>query len=264
MVFLTVALLLLSTGLKGSAFTLNTNEVQSVPDLENNGDVCKDCTQIFELLADLLSNPDIQTKMKSSIESVCDLLPGPAATVSICKQEVEKIFPMAISFITSLVKPADICKKIKLCHSGGKQTDYFMEEVLQVALTNINGEANTQCTFCIFIVKTLEASLPKDLTEDAVVQLLEQICQLLPPSYRNQCDIIIERFSKIVIEAILSYATPQAVCALLQVCKGQETLSADPCTVPTYRCRDVQTAVKCGNFFYCQRFDWKPLKSNSI
>lgn len=25
-----------------------------------NGDVCKDCTQIFELLADLLSNTDLQ------------------------------------------------------------------------------------------------------------------------------------------------------------------------------------------------------------
>lgn len=25
-----------------------------------NGDVCKDCTQIFELLIDLISNPDLQ------------------------------------------------------------------------------------------------------------------------------------------------------------------------------------------------------------
>lgn len=68
---------------------------------------------------------------------------------------------------------------------------------------------------------------------------------------------------------------------------------ADPCTLTTYRCRDVKTALKCGvskpllqwihpfsfqtlqyymrcishsvqTLFYCHKFAWKPLNYNTI
>lgn len=102
-----------------------------------------------------------------------------------------------------------------------------------------------QCSFCLLLVKTLESLLPKERTEvnhtgkhqpavtqathgraclpqGAVIDLLEEICQILPSSYRSQCQALVGKFSKKVLDAILSYATPQAICALLQMCKGQE------------------------------------------
>lgn len=56
----------------------------------------------------------------------------------------------------------------------------------------------------------------------AVIKLLEEICHILPPTYRDQCEAVIGKFSKSVLDAILSYATPQTICALIHLCKGQE------------------------------------------
>lgn len=37
------------------------------------------------------------------IEHVCDLLPGPATTAKFCKDEVEKLLPVALNFIVGFV-----------------------------------------------------------------------------------------------------------------------------------------------------------------
>lgn len=266
MALLKIAVLLFIC-LEGCALTsaFNVGGLQNLPEEKANGDVCQDCTQIFELLADLLSNADLQKKIMAGIESLCDHLPGQAG--KLCKDEVEKMLPMAINFMTAVVKPAEVCKIIGLCGSCDKQEKmlrYFVQEAYQYALTNANVQPETQCSFCIFLVKTLEDLLPKERTESAVIQLLEEICHILPPSYRNQCEAVVSKFGKSVMDAILSYATPQAICALIHLCKGQEAPPVDPCALMTYRCRDFKTALRCGTVFYCQKFAWKPLSDNTL
>ncbi|XP_023129424.2 prosaposin-like [Amphiprion ocellaris] len=260
--------LLVSIGLQGCVLTLtyDIDGLRSVPDDSKTGDVCKDCTQIFELLVDLLSNADLQKKIMGEIESLCDHLPGPAA-VKVCKDEVEKMLPVAINFMTVVVKPAEVCKIIGLCNSCDsreKMLRYFVQEALQSAVTSDNVQPTTQCSFCIFLVKTLEDLLPKERTEGAVIKLLEEICHILPSTYRDQCEAVIGKFSKTVLDAILSYATPQTICALIHLCKGQEAAFVDPCTLASYRCRDMKTALKCGTLFYCQKFAGKPLSYNTL
>ncbi|KAM4720307.1 surfactant protein Ba [Anableps anableps] len=256
--------LVLLVALQGYALaaTYDINRLQSLPD--ENGDICQDCTQIFTLLIDMLSNADLQKRIMGSIDALCALLPGAAA--KLCKDEVDKMLPLAITFVTGVAKPAEICKLIGLCGSGEereKMLRYFANEVLQAAVKSDNGEPATTCSFCIFFFKTLEELLPKERTEGAVIKLLEEICHILPATYRDQCEVIIDKYSKVVLDAILGYATPQAICALIHLCKRQEA-AVDPCTLTTYRCRDVSTALKCGTVFYCQKFAWKPLRYNTI
>lgn len=249
----------------GLTSTLNVGGLQNLPEEKVNGDVCQDCTQIFELLADLLSNADLQKKIMAGIESLCDHLPGQAG--KLCKDEVEKMLPMAINFMTAMVKPAEVCKVLGLCGSCDKQEEMLqslVQEAYQFVLANANVQPETQCSFCIFLVKTLEDLLPKERTESAVIQLLEEICHILPSSYRDQCEAVISKFGKSVMDAILRYATPQAICSLIHLCKGQEAPPVDPCTLTTYRCRDVNTAIRCGTVFYCQKFAWKPLSYNTL
>lgn len=62
------------------------------------------------------------------------------------------------------------------------------------------------------------------LLQEAVIKLLDEICHILPSTYRGQCEAIIGKFTKPVLEAIISYATPEAICALIHLCKGQEAL----------------------------------------
>lgn len=260
--------LLLFIYLEGSALAsaLNFDGLQDVPDAPGaNGDVCKDCTQIFQLLDDLLSNKDLQKKVMDGIEKICNHLPGAAA--KICKDEVEKMLPVAVNILTSVVKPEQICKIIGLCGSCDKQDKmlrYFVEEAFQVAMTSENVQPTTHCTFCIFLVKTLEDLLPKERTEGAVIELLEEICHILPSKFQSQCEAVVGMFTKTVLDAILSHATPQAICALIHMCKGQEAPLIDPCTLAAYRCRDMKTALRCGTMFYCQKFVWKSLTYDRI
>ncbi|KAK5852149.1 hypothetical protein PBY51_023644 [Eleginops maclovinus] len=255
--------LLLAVCLEGCALAsaFNVDAVQSVPDnLRATGDICQDCTQIFQLLADMMSNADFQKKIMDGIEHVCDLLPGPATTAKLCKEEVEKMLPVAINLLVGFMKPAEVCKVIGLCGSRDEQEkmlSVLVKEALQVAVTNENGKPKATCPICLLLIKTLEEMLPKDRTEDAVIKLLDEICHLLPSKFRHQCEDIIGKFSKSVLDAIVSAATPQAICALLQMCSGQEAPLVDPCTLATYRCSDMETAIKCGTVFYCQKFAWK-------
>ncbi|CAJ1070483.1 prosaposin [Xyrichtys novacula] len=198
------------------------------------------------------------------IDTMCDHLPGPPGTAKLCKDEVQKVLPVALNFITAVVKPADVCKTLGLCGSSDMQKILhgIVKEALQAA--EENATPSKQCSFCIFLIKTLEEMLPKKRTEDAVIKLLEEICQILPSIYRDQCVTVVSKFTKTVLDAILSYATPQAICALIRLCDGQEAPFVDPCTLTEHRCQDFKTALQCGTVFYCQKFAWKLRDSNMI
>lgn len=51
----------------------------------------------------------IQKKIMTGIESLCDYMPG--ATSKLCKEEVEKMLPLAINLITGLI--VSRCSSIK-------------------------------------------------------------------------------------------------------------------------------------------------------
>ncbi|XP_033832060.1 prosaposin-like [Periophthalmus magnuspinnatus] len=225
-----------------------------------NGNVCKDCTNIFELLADMLSSTELQKKIVDSVDGLCEHLPGPKITVKLCKEEVERMLSAAISFIGA-TKPAEMCKLLGLCQSCDKQLkmlNYFVNEALKAATASQN---KNLCSFCLFLMKTLEDLLPKQRTEAAVIHLLEDICHILPPLYQRQCQDVVGKFSKTIIDAILSYATPRSICELLHLCKGQEETLLDPCIMEEYRCRDFSNALRCGTLFYCQKFAWKSVNT---
>lgn len=243
------------------AIDVNGLQLDPIGSTENE-DICKDCTKIFELLGALLSSAELQKKIVDDVEGLCDLLPLPVSTEKFCKEEVEKMLPLAIKFISGLVKPAEMCKQLGLCLSSDRQEkmlSYFVKEALDAAVASENNSPKATCSFCLFLLKTVEDLLPKQRTEEAVIHLLEDICHLLPASRQKQCEDMVGRFTKVVLDAILSYATPHSICVLLRLCKSQEATPLDPCTVMTYRCRDFQTALRCGTLFYCQRFAWKPM-----
>lgn len=216
-------------------------------------------------------------------------------------------------------KPAEVCKILGLCSSCDKEQmlSYFAQEALQAAVTSDNVsiwslerhiagrkkkqkhcaellpfmclnqvKPSTECSFCTFLIKTLEGLLPKERTEvkhgytahknstslcctqtlksnqttqlrvitarvffffflnsapllqEAVVKLLEEICHILPASYRNQCETVIDKVSRTVLDAILAYATPQAICHLMHFCKGEESLLVGQFVLPCFYCSD--------------------------
>ncbi|XP_034048747.1 prosaposin [Thalassophryne amazonica] len=258
-----VSLLLVLLGCSAFA-SFNLEDLENpTDDLSETGDLCQDCTEIVKLIDDLLSNADFQKKVINDVDHLCDLLPPSVAKA--CKDEVEKILPLVMNVISQFLQPDEICKIIGLCGSTGENLlSPHLKEALKAVRRLEKVHATGQCTICIFLIKTLEDMLPKERTESALIELVQKICVILPEAYRNECETIIGKFGKTVLDEILHYASPRALCSLMHMCMTQEEPPLDLCMLKTYSCRDVKTALKCGTVFYCQKFVWTTRSYNSF
>ncbi|XP_062334319.1 prosaposin isoform X2 [Osmerus eperlanus] len=201
MAFFTITLLVFIAHQSSAlARVIDAEGNRNVWDNLTTGDTCQDCTQIFELLLDMFSNRDLQEKIKESLEELCERLPGPGAS-KICKNQIDKNLPMAIAFLTSTVKPGQVCNMLGLC---GTQSDISQQNLLishireamraAMIVSEVQSTQVLECTFCIYIVKTVERLLPKERTESAVIDLLGRVCGILPASVKDQCEGLIEKY----------------------------------------------------------------------
>lgn len=49
-----------------------------------------------------------------------------------------------------------------------------------------------------------------------------EVCDLLPESYKNQCDDFVAKYGKEIVEFLLSSAAPHTICTLLHLCLFEE------------------------------------------
>ncbi|KAJ7987194.1 hypothetical protein DPEC_G00336220 [Dallia pectoralis] len=202
-------------------------ETQHAWDKQKTGDSCQDCTQIVELLKDLLSNTAVQTEIRSELEKMCEVLPGPTAP-KLCQETVDKYFTLGISFLTNVVKPAEVCSMLGLCNpEAASQLIQLLtnhnQEGLMSSMKTMNVQFNPQCTFCVYLIKSLENMLPKVRTEIAVIDLVGKMCDILPQYFQKQCHNLIEKYGKILVDMLLTYTSPKAICTFIQVCVAMDT-----------------------------------------
>ncbi|XP_058645408.1 prosaposin isoform X2 [Onychostoma macrolepis] len=187
------------------------------------GDMCQDCTQIFELLKDLFSNGDFQAKLAASLEQVCDKLP--AQITQICHTEVEKMLPLAITFITSMMQPGDICTFLGMC--GGRDSAkirylLFNHMSKTVPVPTVKMETSIQCSVCTYIVSTLGYLFPRERTQSIITVLLESLCSEFPPLVQPQCSKMVEKYVQLLVDMLLNNTSPNFICTLLRLCEIRE------------------------------------------
>ncbi|XP_053337082.1 surfactant protein Bb isoform X2 [Clarias gariepinus] len=200
---------------------------------------CSDCTKIMELFSDMLSHPDTQHLIQGTLDDFCQRLP--IESVNDCMNFMEKYLPVFIQgFITFTAhKEGEICMVLGLCavqseHKTPELLNFGLQEAEFIQLqpstrTSHELQISPQCTFCLFLIKKLEDLLPKERTEESVVNLLEKICDHLPDHYKEQCNNFLEKYGKQIIDFLLTSATPHTICTLLHLCFGQDT----PALVPS-------------------------------
>uniref|UniRef100_A0A8C1AUT0 Surfactant protein Ba n=1 Tax=Cyprinus carpio carpio TaxID=630221 RepID=A0A8C1AUT0_CYPCA len=172
-----------------------TNDLMGADD-NMTGDMCQDCTQIFELLKDLFSNGDFQAKLAASLEQLCDELP--AQITKICHTEVEKMLPFAITFITSMMQPNDICTFLGLC--GGRDIDRIRD----------------------LLLNHMSKTLPVPTMKSIITVLLESLCREFPPLFQPQCNKMVEKYVQLLVDMLLNNTSPNFICTLLHLCEIQE------------------------------------------
>lgn len=193
-------------------------------------DACQDCIHIIELLKDLISDgqfqEDVQEKLKGLLEKLCDSLPGEIPKM--CREQVDKNLPLAITFISSIMNPGEVCAYLGLCDGQlrGQMKELIMNHMQKiVVLPDITVNSSIPCTLCTYLTDLLQCIIPK--TQTLLISLLGDACQILPPLVRGQCTILVKTYVKMLINFLLNFASPDQLCSVLRLCQNMEFPQTD-------------------------------------
>ncbi|XP_061672539.1 surfactant protein Bb isoform X2 [Syngnathoides biaculeatus] len=214
--------------------------------------ICSDCKQLIQLSANLIPSVDSKGRMYETLLALCQHLPDKQALE--CHSQVKIYLPKI------LLQPAADGEVDATCAAFGLCAVHIDEEVVALpdqdkeehvpALTNSNmkEQLNPACTLCVFIIKKLETLLPQNMTEGALMKLMDEVCDLLPKSYKNECDDFVEKYGVQIVEFLLSSAAPHTICTLLHVCLFGDSLASEAPAAPSDcdSCRTLAALSRLG------------------
>ncbi|KAM8866335.1 surfactant protein Bb isoform 1-T1 [Synchiropus picturatus] len=218
-VFLLIGSIFLSPG--DSRFIFNPAEQN----------ICAECRQILGMSPNLISSRDAKESVYEALQALCHYLPPP--DVSKCESNVKLFLPKLL--MQTHLKSEDTCATFGLCPAENKR------EVLEVPLEEITSlsqqssshqQYNPACSLCLFVIKKLETLLPQNMTEETLMKLMGEVCELIPASYKDQCDDFVDKYGVQIVEFLLSSAAPHTICTLLHICLFKDA-GAPEASVPS-------------------------------
>ncbi|XP_034452802.1 surfactant protein Bb [Hippoglossus hippoglossus] len=194
-------------------------------------DTCSECRQVVQLSANMISSRDTKETVYEGLHALCQRFPREQA--SQCDSQVKTYLPKVLHQTPGHLKPVETCVALGLCaahkeeellklphHAADKD---ISSSALGTAISSYE-QFNPACSLCLFVIKKLETLLPKNMTEEALMKLMGEVCDLLPESYKDQCDEFISKYGVEIVEFLLSSAAPQTICTLLHLCLFEEQL----------------------------------------
>ncbi|XP_053181610.1 surfactant protein Bb [Scomber japonicus] len=209
-----------------SRFIIDPLSVIKVKSLTSG--ICSECSQIIQLSTNMISSRDTKETVYEALHALCQHLPGEQA--SECDSQVKMYLPKILQQTPDQLKADETCMAFGLCAAHKE------EELLKLPHSAVDEDAsslstststhemfNPACTLCLFLIKKLETLLPKNMTEDALMKIMEEFCSLVPHSYKDQCDDFVDKYGVQIVEFLLSSAAPHTICTLLHICLFKET-----------------------------------------
>ncbi|XP_076003635.1 surfactant protein Bb [Genypterus blacodes] len=182
--------------------------------------VCAECSQIIEVSTNMISSKHTLEAIYESLHSLCRRLPSEQTAQ--CDSQVKTYLPKVLQHTAGDLNPDEACKFFGLCAVQSGQ-----EVKLTHQATAAEQQLNPTCTLCVYVIKKLETLLPKNMTEETLQKLMTEVCDLLPESYKEECDDFVEKYGAEIIEFLLSSAAPHSICALLHLCLFQEVTTKE-------------------------------------
>ncbi|XP_068518532.1 pulmonary surfactant-associated protein B [Anas acuta] len=243
-------------------------------------DMCADCQEVVTLLIRMANESATKVAVEGFLRRECSALPVPTM-VTPCQNLVHEYLALLGTHLEQHLKPSAICARLELCpgEPGG---------VLAVPPHLRAPSARPQvgdlpvpmplCWLCRNFISRLEASIPKEAAAAAVSRL----CRVLPVAVAGTCQCLAERYTVLVLEAVLGRLGPRLLCRLLLACHPEDDGCAPPapprppgdqedaalraghedpelspkpgpCALgPAYWCSSPEAARSCKALRYCQ------------
>ncbi|XP_068559383.1 surfactant protein Bb [Cebidichthys violaceus] len=193
-------------------------------------DMCSECSQVIQLSANMISSRDAKETVYETLHALCQRLPREQA--SECDSQVKVYLPKVLQQTPGHLKPGETCMVFGLCAAHKEEVLKLSHHATNTGVsgsklgsatgTHFSGQFNPACSLCLFVINKLETLLPKNMTEDALMKIMEEVCHLLPQSYKDQCDDFVDKYGTQIVEFLLSSAAPHTICVLLHVCLFKE------------------------------------------
>ncbi|KAG8512964.1 Pulmonary surfactant-associated protein B [Galemys pyrenaicus] len=208
--------------------------------LPSQDDLCQECETIIPLLIKMTKEVIFQDTMRQFLERECDNLPLKLLMPQ-CHRILDFYFPVVISYFQDHMNTKAICDHLGLCTPSipepGQEPelpdpllDKLVLPVQVGALQSWPGPHTLGlpeqrfpiplpfCWLCRTLIKRIQSVIPKGVLGVAVAQ----VCHVVPLVVGGICQCLAERYTVILLEALLGRVLPQVVCGLILRCSSED------------------------------------------
>ena len=94
----------------------------------------------------------------------------------------------------------------------------FLNGGLFFSFIEENVAAGPFCVACEFLVQYVDTELKNNATDAKIIEGMEKICGVAPPSLRKECVSLADTYGPYLIQLFVQYAQPKAVCQAISLC----------------------------------------------
>ncbi|XP_046516356.1 pulmonary surfactant-associated protein B isoform X3 [Equus quagga] len=170
-------------------------------------DLCQECEDIVRILTNMTKEAIFQDTMRKFLECECDVLPL-KLLVPQCRHMLDVYFPVVIDYFQSQINPRAICKYLGLCKLERPEPGLEPER-LNPLLDKL-------------VLPELPGEIPGPETLGVLAVAVAQVCHVVPLVVGGICQCLAERYTVILLDALLGRFVPQLVCGLVLRCSSED------------------------------------------
>jgi len=179
----------------------------------SQGYVCELCELVVKKVDDMLKDKSTEEEIKTQFDQFCKWCPKTAE----CKKFIDDYVDKIIQELESK-DPKMVCTELGLCQTAYKELKVRNE-------VNAIG-SSPRCMVCELLTKELESLITKDSTQKEIKAALKQACNILPSSYKSECNNLIAEYTRAILKALANEFSPKTICTAIKVCSSYMDLQA--------------------------------------
>uniref|UniRef100_A0A8C0MZE4 Pulmonary surfactant-associated protein B n=1 Tax=Canis lupus familiaris TaxID=9615 RepID=A0A8C0MZE4_CANLF len=213
-------------------------------------DLCQECQDIVRILTKMTKEAIFQDMVRKFLEHECDVLPLKLLTPQ-CHHMLGTYFPVVVDYFQSQINPKIICKHLGLCkpelpepEQESELSDPLLDKLilpelpgaLQVTGPHTQDLSEQQlpiplpyCWLCRTLIKRIQAMIPKGVLAVTV----GQVCHVVPLVVGGICQCLAERYTVLLLDALLGRMLPQLVCGLVLRCSHEDSAGPALASLPS-------------------------------
>ncbi|KAK5618372.1 hypothetical protein CRENBAI_019202 [Crenichthys baileyi] len=185
--------------------------------------MCPECSQIIQLSTNMVFSTDAKVTVFKALHALCQRLPKEQA--SECESQVKIYLPKIMQQTSSNWKPEEICEVFGLCETlQDKELQQPSHHVpsKDTSSSALGTTSETEdvfspvCTLCLLFIKKLETLLPKNMTEEALMKVMEEPAPEVDPMSDCESCQTLAALSRLHLG--LNATEPQTSAFLRSVC----------------------------------------------